>query len=145
MKRIVLDTNCLIASLSHTSRSYSVWRGLHDGQYRLCLSNEILMEYQEMIGRKTTPEIAENVVQYLTNSEFVEFITPYYHFGLIKTDHDDNKFVDCAIAANATYIVSDDNHFKPLRDIGFPKLIVLRLMEFVEKMKQTDHIGNDDI
>lgn len=140
MKRIVLDTNCLIASLSRTSRSYSVWRGLHDGQYRLCLSNEILMEYQEMIGRKTTPEIAENVVQYLTNSEFVEFITPYYHFGLIKADHDDNKFVDCAIAANATYIVSDDKHFNPLRNIGFPKLIVLRLMEFVEKLKQTDHI-----
>lgn len=47
MKRIVLDTNCLIASLSRTSRSYSVWRGLHDGQYILCVSNEILMEYLE--------------------------------------------------------------------------------------------------
>ena len=96
MRRIVLDTNCLIASLSHTSRSYSVWRGLHDGRYILCVSNEILMEYQEMIGQKTTP----------------------------------------AIAANATYIVSDDKHFKPLRNIGFPKLFVLRLMEFVERLKQ---------
>ena len=65
MKRIVLDTNCLIASLSRTSRSYSVWRGLHDGRFILCVSNEILMEYQEMIGRKTTPAIAENVVQYI--------------------------------------------------------------------------------
>lgn len=136
MKRIVLDTNCLIASLSRTSRSYSVWRGLHDGRYILCVSNEILMEYQEMIGRKTTPAIAENVVQYLTNSDFVELVTPYYRFDLIKADHDDNKFVDCAIAANATYIVSDDKHFKPLRDIGFPKLFVLRLMEFVERLKQ---------
>lgn len=136
MKRIVLDTNCLIASLSHTSRSYSVWKGLHDGRYMLCVSNEILMECQEMIGRKTTPEIAENVVQYLTNSAFVELIIPYYHFDLIKADRDDNKFVDCAIAANATYIVSDDKHFKPLRDIGFPKLFVLRLMEFVERLKE---------
>ena len=98
----------------------------------------VLMEYQEMIGRKTTPEIAENVVQYLTNSEFVELITPYYRFDLIKADHDDNKFVDCAIAANATYIVSDDKHFKPLRNISFPKLLVLKLIEFVEKLKQTD-------
>ena len=86
MRRIVLDTNCLIASLSHTSRSYSVWRGLHDGRYILCVSNEILMEYQEMIGQKTTPAIAANVVQYLTNSDFVELVTPYYHFDLIKTD-----------------------------------------------------------
>ena len=106
MKRIVLDTNCLIASLSRTSRSYSVWRGLHDGRYILCVSNEILMEYQEMIGRKTTPAIAENVVQFLTNSDFVELVTPYYRFDLIKADRDDTKFVDCAIAANATYIVS---------------------------------------
>lgn len=135
MKRIVLDTNCLIASLSRTSRSYSVWRGLHDGLYVLCVSNEILMEYQEMIGRKTTPAIAESVVQYLTNSDFVELVTPYYRFDLIKADHDDNKFVDCAIAANATYIVSDDKHFKPLRNIGFPKLFVLKLMEFVERLK----------
>ena len=135
MKRIVLDTNCLIASLSRTSRSYSVWRGLHDGRYILCVSNEILMEYQEMIGRKTSPEIAENVIQYITNSEFVELITPYYRFNLIKADPDDNKFVDCAIAANATYIVSDDKHFKPLDNISFPKLFVLKLMEFVERLK----------
>lgn len=135
MKRIVLDTNCLIASLSRTSRSYSVWRGLHDGRYILCVSNEILMEYQEMIGRKTSPEIAENVIQYITNSEFVELITPYYRFNLIKGDRDDNKFVDCAIAANATYIVSDDKHFKPLNNIGFPKLLVLKLMEFVKRLK----------
>ena len=135
MKRIVLDTNCLIASLSHTSRSYSVWRGLHDGRFILCVSNEILLEYQEMIGRKTTPAIAENVVQYITNSDFVEFVTPYFRFDLIKADRDDNKFVDCAIAANATYIVSDDKHFKPLRSIGYPRLLVLKLMEFVERMK----------
>ena len=135
MKRIVLDTNCLIASLSHTSRSYSVWRGLHDGRFILCVSNEILLEYQEMIGRKTTPAIAENVVQYITNSDFVELVTPYFRFDLIKADRDDNKFVDCAIAANATYIVSDDKHFKPLRSIGYPRLLVLRLMEFVERMK----------
>jgi len=135
MKRIVLDTNCLIASLSRTSRSYSVWQGLHEGKFILCVSNEILTEYQEMIGRKTTPAIAENVIQYLTNSDFVEFITPYYRFGLIKADSDDNKFVDCAIAANATYIVSDDKHFKPLHDISFPKLFVLKLMEFVDRLK----------
>jgi predicted nucleic acid-binding protein len=94
------------------------------------------MEYLEMIWRKTTPAIAENVVQYLINSDFVELVTPYYRFNLIKADRDDNKFVDCAIAANATYIVSDDKHFKPLRDIAFPKLFVLRLMEFVERLKQ---------
>ena len=136
MIRIVLDTNCLIASLSRTSKSYEVWKGLYEGRYILCVSNEILMEYQEIISQKTTPQIAENVIQFLINCEHVEFITPYFHFELIKTDLDDNKFVDCAIAANATYIVSEDNHYKPLKDITYPHLIVIKLMKFVDLLRK---------
>lgn len=64
------------------------------------------------------------------------FVSPYYRFDLIKADRDDNKFVDCAIAANATYIVSDDKHYKPLKDISFPKLLVVKLMQFVELLRQ---------
>ena len=134
-KRIVLDTNCLLSSLSRTSDSYDVWKGLFEGRYILCVSNEILMEYQEIIGQKTTPEIAENVIQFLINSEYVEFINPFYRFGLITADYDDNKFVDCAVAGNATYIVSDDKHYRPLREVAYPKLIVLKLMEFVEMLR----------
>ena len=136
MKRIVLDTNCLIASLSRSSKSHCVWRALHEGQYILCVSNEILMEYQEIIGQKTTPQIAENVIQYLINHEFVELVTPYFHFELITADHDDNKFVDCAMAANATYIVSEDKHYKPLKRIAYPNILVIRLMQFVEILRR---------
>ena len=94
------------------------------------------MEYQEIISQKTTSQIAENVIQFLINCEHVEFITPYFHFELIKTDLDDNKFVDCAIAANATYIVSEDNHYKPLKDITYPHLIVIKLMKFVDLIRK---------
>lgn len=103
--RVVLDTNALVASFSKGSPTRVIWRALLEGKYTLCVSNEILWEYQEIIGRKTTPQIAENVINYLLNSQFVELITPYYHFDLITADRDDNKFVDCAIAANATFIV----------------------------------------
>ena len=141
MKRIVLDTNCLIASLSRTSKSYDVWKGIYEGKYVLCVSNDILFEYREIIAQKTTPLIAENVIQFLLNCEFVELVTPYYHFELITADHDDNKFVDCAMAANATYIVTDDKHYKPLHDITFPHIVVVGLMEFVDILRkegQTD-------
>ena len=43
----------------------------------------------------------------------------YFHFHLIEQDKDDNKFVDCAIAANAKYIVSEDAHFKQLKNNHF--------------------------
>ena len=135
--RIVLDTNALISSFSKESRSHEVWRGLIEGRYTLCVTNEILWEYQEIIGQKTTPQIAENVVKYLMQSRFVERIITYYHFELITADHDDNKFVDCAIAANATFIVSDDKHYQPLKLIAYPSLSVIKLMEFVKILKES--------
>ena len=135
MQRIVLDTNCLVASLSRTSETYDVWKGLYEGRYVLCISNEILMEYQEIIAKKTTAVIAENVIQYLINSNYVEFVTPYYHFQLITSDKDDNKFVDCAIAAGARYIVSNDKHFNVLKQISFPFVEVMSLAAFLQTIR----------
>lgn len=133
--RVVLDTNALVASFSKDSPTSTIWRSLLEGKYLLCVSNDILWEYQEIIAQKTTPQIAENVVNYLLNSPFVEMVTPYYHFELITADRDDNKFVDCAIAANASFIVSDDKHYLPLRQIEYPRLYVIRMMEFVSILK----------
>lgn len=135
--RIVLDTNALLSSFSKESRSHVVWRGLIEGRYTLCVTDDILWEYQEIIGQKTTPQIAENVINYLIQSRFVERINTYYHFELITADRDDNKFVDCAIAANATYIVSDDKHYNPLNLIDYPTLFVIKLMEFVKILKES--------
>ena len=74
MKKVVLDTNCLIASLSSKSENFQVWRALQKGEYTLCVSNEILEEYHEIISRLATPEIADNVLATLIESEFVEFV-----------------------------------------------------------------------
>ena len=60
--RIVLDTNCLLASLSRRGAYFNVWRGLQEGKYTLCVSNEILEEYEEIIAQKTSSVIASNVV-----------------------------------------------------------------------------------
>ena len=46
------------------------------GVYTLCVSNEILEEYAEVIGRKMTPEIAENVIDLLLKSKNVELVYP---------------------------------------------------------------------
>ena len=132
--RIVLDTNCLIASLSKKGNYFLVWQGLHQGKYTLCVSNEILEEYEEILSQKTNAIIASNVIQVIINSPFVEFINTYFHFHLIEQDKDDNKFVDCAIAANAKYIVSEDAHFKQLKNIPFPIVNVIRLGEFMEQL-----------
>ena len=130
-RKIVLDTNCLISSLSRRGQYYPVWKGLQTGKYVLCVSTEILEEYAEIISQKMSVEVAANVIHLLLESQYVELINPYFRLQLIKDDQDDDKFVDCAFASNATYIVSDDKHYDVLKDIEFPKLLVLKLKEFL--------------
>ena len=115
--RIVLDTNCLLASISSKSENYRIWKDFQQGRFVLCVSNEILEEYEEIIAEKANAVVAGNIINAIVESEFVEFIDPQFRFGLITSDKDDNKFVDCAIAANATYIVSEDKHFDVLKEI----------------------------
>lgn len=108
----------------------------------LCVSTEILEEYAEIITQKMSVDVATNVIHLLLESKYVELISPYFRLQLIEADHDDNKFVDCAFAANATYIVSDDKHYDVLKDIEFPKLLVLKLKEFLGLLQSE---ANDNV
>ncbi len=135
LNKVVLDTNCLVMALSRHSEYYPVWQGIRTGKYVLCVSNDIISEYQEIIAQKTSEVVANNVVRALLESPFVELIDPYYHLELIVADPDDNKFVDCAFAANATYIVSNDKHFDVLKKIKYPPLQVIKLIEFLQILK----------
>ena len=134
--RVVLDTNSLLSSLSRRGSVYPAWKGFQEGRYTLCVTTEILEEYEEVIACKTSPTVAENVLSYILESGNVLRIDPHFHMELITADPDDNKFVDCAFAANATYIVSDDTHYDVLREITFPHILVLKLKAFIEKLKQ---------
>lgn len=53
----------------------------------------------------------------------------FFRFNVIA-DLDDNKFMDCAFASNAHYLVSDDKAFRVLKNLDFPKIEVLTLDEF---------------
>lgn len=128
--KIVLDTNIFIACIGRRSPFRWIFDGVISGRFILCVSNEILLEYREVLERKTTPEIAENVANFLVISPYTEHIEVFYNFNLILADETDNKFVDCAIAANADALVSNDKHFEVLSSIDFPKVQLLKLPEF---------------
>ena len=145
-RKIVLDTNCLGASLSRHSEYYPVWKGFQTGKYILCVSNDILEEYQEIIALKTSPEVARNVVNLLLKSKNVELVTPYFKFWLIEADHDDDKFVDCAFKTNARFIVTQDRHFDILRKVKYPIINIIDVDDFiVEFQKHLDYLHQLDI
>ena len=85
-------------------------------------STEILLEYREILASKTNDEVADNFIAFLTISPFVEKIEVYYNFNLIYADSSDNKFVDCSIASNSHYLVSNDKHFNILKMIDLLSL-----------------------
>lgn len=130
--RIVLDTNCLIQSVSPRSKYHAVWESFVSGENRLCITNEIIEEYIEILQKLVGYEVSEYIVKTIINSPFTEFFTPYYHFELIKADHDDNKFVDCAIVAHARYVVTNDHHYDVLKEIPFPKVQIISIQDFMK-------------
>lgn len=82
-------------------------------------------------------EAADFVLQIIENAVNVELVTKYYRWRLITVDPDDNKFVDCAISCNAKYIVSQDKHFRVLKDVAFPKVEVVDIDEFQQILGDT--------
>ena len=132
--RIVLDTNCLLMAISNRNRFHRVWQAFVNGEYTLCVTNEIIEEYVEVIGRNISERAAEAVVYIIMTRSNVLHIDPHFRFGLIDADPDDNKFVDCAIASNAKYIVSQDHHLDILKTIAFPKVDVVTIEEFLKEI-----------
>lgn len=134
MMDVVLDTNCLLMSLSRRGRYYEVWRSLVRGEYVLCYSNEILMEYEEILTQKMGAYIASNIISAILNLPNTKQVQVYFHLHLITTDPDDDKFVDCAFKANARYIVTQDHHYEVLRDLDFPKIDVIGIDMFLREL-----------
>lgn len=129
---VVLDTNCLIMSLSPNKRYFDIWESFINGSITLCVSNDILEEYDEVIGRNINKRVADIVLRAIIGLPNVKFVDPHFHFWMVKNDVDDNKFTDCAVAAHARYIVTEDHHFKSVSSEGFPKVNIIDIDKFLD-------------
>lgn len=136
MMDIVLDTNCLLMSLSRRSKYYAIWHSLFQGQYVLCYTNEILEEYEEILTQKVGRYIAENIISAILNLPNTRQVQVYFHLHLIVSDPDDDKFVDCAFKANARYIVTEDHHYDVLKELDFPQIDVVGIDKFLQILSE---------
>lgn len=132
MNPVVIDTNCLLQIIARKSPYRPIWNAFLEGRFDLCVSNEILEEYQEILEQQITSTVAENVVLLILNQTNVQLVDPHFRMELITADPDDNKFVDCAFAAGADYLVSEDHHFDVLKSNPFPTLNLVTLDEFMQ-------------
>ncbi len=128
--RIVLDTNVFISSFfgGNPRAIIDLWK---DGRLTLCLSQEIFDEYIEVLrrlGLDNTQEMEELLKLFATGYHIVFTTrTPEVH---VVADPDDDKFIACALALKAQYVVSGD---KALIDVRKHQAInIVTPREFLE-------------
>ena len=136
MERIVLDTNVVLMSIAPKSSYRKIWDDFLGGKYHLCITNEIVEEYSEILARYVNPAVSDYIVNTILTRDNVFFVEPHFRCQLIEADPDDNKFVDCAFASGARYIVSEDHHFDILKSIPFPQIDVIKINDFLNYLSK---------
>jgi uncharacterized protein len=132
--KIVIDTNVLVSALSSKSHYHWLIELLLEEKIDLYITDEILFEYEEVLKTKYSELVAANFLTALKELPNVHFSHVYFRWNLIS-DPDDNKFVDCYIAAGGHYLISHDAHFSILKKTTFPKVNIIKLQEFEDILK----------
>jgi len=128
--KVVIDCNVFIICITSKSPYHNIYRALVKGNFELILTNEILLEYQEILEQKYGLLTANSFIALLIELPNVKLISTYYHWNLIDKDPDDNKYCDCAIAGNVKYLVTEDKHFQVLKSISFPSVETISIERF---------------
>jgi uncharacterized protein len=120
---VCLDTNVLVQLFGTRQPFALILDALIDGRLELAASNEILPEYEETITHLSGPVRWQQVELFLHQISVLHgtilFIEPHFRFRVVTQDPDDNKFVDCAIAAEADFIITWDYHCDVLKSAGY--------------------------
>ena len=113
------------------------FRWFLERRFELCVSTEILLEYEEKFQQFWGEAVAANLMGTLLTATNVSFHSIFYNFNLVDKDEDDNKFADTYLSADAEYLVSNDAALLRLNSAEFPKTNVLRLQDFAEVLNRS--------
>lgn len=118
--KIVLDTNILISGIFWRGVPNRILQYWESEYYEIAVSPEILNEYVRVIAEigKNKSELVKKWIDYISiKSYVVEIVTPLK----LSRDPDDNKFLECAVSADADYVVSGDDDLLILKKVeGIP-------------------------
>jgi len=117
MIRLVLDTNVLVSALISTRSNPARLLDAARKNYSLFISKEILSELEGVISRDKfcfSSEKIDSAIEAILS--FSEVVNPEIKLDVVKSDPDDNKILECAIACGASYIVSGDKHLLNLKE-----------------------------
>ena len=109
MKRVVIDTNVFVSSFfgGNPRRIIDLWK---TGKLTLCLSRNIVDEYVEVLNRlglEGEQELKELLGLFAQGYHCI-FTAKTLKVKVVKEDPDDDKFIECAVALEASCVISGD-------------------------------------
>lgn len=129
---IVLDTNVLISGIFFSGLPARILAAWTDRRFEFLATVAILLEYRRIAERlhREFPTVEFKGVLDLITQE-TRIVEPVSVPVTACDDPDDLKFLSCALAGRADYIVSGDRAL--VRSSGFQGLVVLTPREFAGK------------
>jgi putative PIN family toxin of toxin-antitoxin system len=134
--RVVLNTNVLISAVISTGVPHDVVVAGYEGEFQLIVSEATVTEFRETLQKYpdrfglTDEEIRTEVE---TLQYFAEFVDPDEEVNAVEDDPDDDKFLEAAVAGNAQYLVSGDQHLLTLDSFRDIEIITPRI--FYERLE----------
>jgi putative PIN family toxin of toxin-antitoxin system len=139
--RAVIDTNLFVSGLfanqGYTYQLQELWLA---GAFELVVSEQILNEIQRTLQkppikqRLLLQDGEETVITELIRAKATIVTADRYQTDKITEDSTDNKFLACALEADAHYVVSGDNHLLALKHCH--RIQIVDAKTFVEKIEE---------
>ena len=137
MIKVVLDTNVFVSSFfgGNPRRVLNLWKA---GEVTLCLSRSIVDEYVEVLqrlGLQDEKELGE-LLDVFASGLHVVFTAKTPKLHIVEDDPDDNKFIECAVALKADFIISGDKAITAIKD--YMGIKILSPKEFISAFKRIE-------
>lgn len=128
--RIVIDTNVYISAIFWGGKPREVLDLGRNGRISIFTSSEMQAEIETKLKTKFGIEEREVAQILLDYAMFTLPIKPLEKISVIDADPDDDKFIECAVAAQAEYIVSGDKHLLGLKN--YRGIQIIKAAHFLE-------------
>ena len=127
--KLVIDTNLFVSGLlnPHSGKPAKLieFLPLRQKRYQLLISRKIFQEYEAVLNRfeRISPSKRKSLLAKIRSHSC--WISPQKRFAVIKNDPADDKFLECAVAGDADFIVSGDKHLLSLEEFQGIKIITI--------------------
>lgn len=126
MIKVVLDTNIVISALIKADSDPALILALiFEGQIRLCLTEDIFIEYEGVLSREKFQRLDQDSVKKALSGlkKMSRWAVPSTPVDVLKIDPDDNKFLQCASEAKADYLITGNKKHFPMAHYGVTKIL----------------------